>query len=192
MLADLDALAHQAMTGTSGRGGRRPGAGRKRKDGTKPNTDSLQIETELRTAEEILARGVPDEPLIPDMDGPEGVGVETTDPGEIAFRLPANPAALFAGAKARKEAALAAKAELDFRVKAGLYLPREAVRAANATAYQAVAQALRSIPDNLERKLGLDPDVAERVGIMIDATMSDLAEELERINEATYDGTDKD
>ena len=103
-------------------------------------------------------------------------------PVKVKTRPPANPSSLYAGAKARKEAALAAKAELDFRVKAGMYLPREAVKAALATAYQTVAQTLRSIPDNLERKLGVSPEIAEAVGLAIDESMGELAYALERIH----------
>ena len=47
-----------------------------------------------------------------------------TDMGSLSFSLPDNPVALYAGAKARKEVALAAKAELDFRIRSGAYLPR--------------------------------------------------------------------
>ena len=104
-----------------------------------------------------------------------------TDMGSLSFSLPDNPVALYAGAKARKEVALAAKAELDFRIRSGAYLPRDAVRSASAKAFQAVAQALRAIPDNLERKLGIDPTIAEFVGTAIDEAMGELAHELEQV-----------
>ena len=48
-----------------------------------------------------------------------------------------------------------------------------------ATAYSAIAQTLRSIPDNLERKINLDPTVAEEVGRVIDEALADLSNEME-------------
>lgn len=170
MLTDVDELSRRAVTG-DGRGGKRPGAGRPRKDGSQPQKVIPKPDFEVRTPEEILLHGTPP-PLVTD---------GTTDMGAIDFTMPNNPVALFAGAKARKEAAHAAKAELEYRVKAGMYLPREAVRSAMATAFQAVAQSLRSIPDNLERKLGVTPELAEAVGVSIDEAMGDLAHELEQI-----------
>lgn len=181
MLTDLDSLQKQAATG-DGRGGRRPGSGRKKADGS-PNK-SAKVETpdfEVKSAEQVLAEGPPPEDdLVPPAD-------LTSDMGAISFVVPANPGALYAGAKARKEAALAAKAELEFRIKAGQYLPREAVRSALATAFQAVAQSLRSVPDNLERKLGVSPEVAESVGTSIDEAMGELAYSLELIHKENTD-----
>ena len=46
----------------------------------------------------------------------------------------------FSKARARKEAALADMHELDFKIKAGKYLPREAFRDACATLLSSVAQ----------------------------------------------------
>lgn len=176
MLTDLESLQKQAATG-DGRGGKRPGAGRKKADGS-PNK-STKIEKPdftVKSAEQVLQDGPPpDTDLVPPDD-------PATDLGAISFVVPQNPGALYAGAKARKEAALAAKAELEFRIKAGQYLPREAVRSALATAFQSVAQALRSIPDNLERKLGVPPEVAESVGLAIDEAMGDLSYTLEQMH----------
>ncbi len=91
---------------------------------------------------------------------------------------------LYAKARAKKEAFLAQMAELDFKVKAGEYLPRDEIRQASATAFATIAQTLRSIPDNLERRLGVSADVAEEVGRLIDDAMADLAADLERMHEA--------
>lgn len=176
MLTDLDSLTKQAVTG-DGRGGRRPGTGRPRKDGTKRAPEHGPVGFEIKTPEQLLADGPPPPLVIPPADDENDNNA--SDMGAISFVVPQNPGELYAGAKARKEAALAAKAELDFRVKAGLYLPREAVRSALATAFQAVSQSLRSIPDNLERKLGVSPEIAEAVGISIDEAMGELALAME-------------
>lgn len=85
--------------------------------------------------------------------------------------------------KARLEKAKADKAEHDFQVQIGLYVEREAVRGAQAKAFSAVAQSLRSIPDVLERKLGVSPDVAERVGQEVDSILSTLADTMESMHD---------
>jgi len=186
VLADLNDLAKQAMTGTSGRGGRRPGAGRKRKDGTKNIAEKTIVScVEVRDVDTLLAEGVPP-PLLPDR------AHSLDDHGAIDFNMPDDPVALFAGAKARKEAALAAKAELEFRVKSGQYLPRDAIKSGMATVFQSVAQSLRSIPDSLERKLGMPPEVAEQVGISIDEILGDLAAELEKLHLKNHESTFQD
>lgn len=88
-----------------------------------------------------------------------------------------------AKARARKESALADKAELEFKRMSGEYIERAAVREACATAYAALAQALRSIPDNLERRAGVAPEIAEQVGDVIDETLADLAAQFEMFAE---------
>lgn len=82
-------------------------------------------------------------------------------------------------ARARKEAANAALAELELAKKTGAQVDRMAVRQASATALASLVQSLRSIPDNLERRLGVSPEVAQAVGEMIDATLDTLADEFE-------------
>ena len=85
----------------------------------------------------------------------------------------------FTKAKARNESAKADLAELEYKIKTGQYVSRIAVQQASATAFATIAQSLRSIPDNLERKLGLAPEVAAEVGVLIDAALDDLSNELE-------------
>lgn len=82
-------------------------------------------------------------------------------------------------ARARKEAALAGKAEIELLVAERKYGDREAFRQAAATALSSLVQTLRSIPDNLERKLGISPEVAQSVGDQIDNALNDLADEFE-------------
>lgn len=84
----------------------------------------------------------------------------------------------FDAAKARKEAALADMHELNFKIKSGEYVERAAVREATTTLLANLAQAMRSLPDNLERKFNLATEVAEEVEKVIDATLADVAEGL--------------
>lgn len=88
----------------------------------------------------------------------------------------------YTAARAKKEKALADMAELEYEIKSGNYLPREDVRQAIATAFATVAQTLRSIPDNIERTLGVSAEIAEEVGKLIDNSMEDLSIELEKIH----------
>lgn len=82
-------------------------------------------------------------------------------------------------ARARKEAANADLAELDVKIKTGQFGDRAQFRQAAATALASMVQTLRSIPDNLERKLGVAPEVAQEVGDQIDAALDELADEFE-------------
>lgn len=92
----------------------------------------------------------------------------------------------FSAARAKKETWLAEQAELNYKVAAGQYVPRTDVQQAAATAFAAIAQTLRSIPDNLERKLGLSPEVAEEVSRLIDDAMEELSADLEKMCEKDY------
>jgi hypothetical protein len=60
-------------------------------------------------------------------------------------------------------------------VERGEFLPRAPIRQASATALAVLTQSLRSIPDNLERKLALPPDVVEQLAVEIDAALSECA-----------------
>lgn len=84
----------------------------------------------------------------------------------------------FDKAKARNEAAKADMNELEYKIKSGQYLPRAAIQEAAATSIASFAQSIRSIPDNLERTLGVTPEVAEAVGIALDAALEELANEF--------------
>ncbi|MEO8546477.1 MAG: hypothetical protein ABI434_23015 [Burkholderiaceae bacterium] len=88
-------------------------------------------------------------------------------------------------AKARKEAALADMHELNFKVKSGEYVARAAVQDASATLLASLSQSLRSIPDNLERKFHLSPDIAEQIEAVINASLSDLSEGLAMFTDET-------
>jgi hypothetical protein len=60
-------------------------------------------------------------------------------------------------------------------VERGNYLPRQAQRQAAATALAVLTQSLRSIPDNLERQMALQPEVVEAIAVQIDAALSECA-----------------
>jgi phage terminase Nu1 subunit (DNA packaging protein) len=85
--------------------------------------------------------------------------------------------------KARNEKAKADLNELELAVRRGEYVERAQVRQASATALSALAQTLRSVPDNLERKLGVAPEVAQEVGMLIDAALDEVANQFEAITE---------
>jgi hypothetical protein len=185
MLADLDTLANRAASG-DGRGGKRPGSGRKPKVAKAiPEADKPPFE--VRTEDQLLTDGPP-----PPLDSDKLFGKGDDDHGAIDFAIPVNAAAIYGGAKAREKVAQAAKAELEYRIKIGQYLPRDAVKSALAEAYQAIAQSLRSIPDNLERKLGIPPEVAEVVSNGIDEAMGELAYAMEQIHNKNNDSNRPD
>ena len=87
----------------------------------------------------------------------------------------------YEAARARNESAKADLNELDLAIKRGEYVPRAEVQAATATALSALSQTLRSVPDNLERTLGLSPDLAQEVGRQIDAALDDMATRFEEL-----------
>lgn len=87
-------------------------------------------------------------------------------------------------AKARNELAKAELNELEVKIKTSEYGSRAAYRQASATALASLAQTLRSVPDNLERRLGVSPEVAQEVGNQIDAALDDLASEFEMMTNA--------
>jgi hypothetical protein len=101
----------------------------------------------------------------------EGAGrpVGAPDPDRAANR------ADFEEQRARHEKIKADEREFEFAVKKGEYLPRVAQQAASATALAILTQSLRSIPDNLERSLGLNPEAVEQVAIQIDDALAEVA-----------------
>jgi hypothetical protein len=80
----------------------------------------------------------------------------------------------------RKNLALAQRAEFDLEIKRGEFLPRDAYRRASATAFAKVASTIRSLPDNLERKAGLEPATVDLVEQIVDSTLDELAGDLEK------------
>lgn len=89
----------------------------------------------------------------------------------------------------RKALADARLREHTLNERSGKYLPREAVRTACAESYAMVAQALRSIPDLVERKTGADVETCELISDVIDQVCSDLAGRMEAIHNKSTDAS---
>lgn len=102
-------------------------------------------------------------------------GDETALDGEDATSLSIRKAM----AAVSKTEADAANAWLKHKIDSGEYLPRTAFREAAATVLAEIAQALRSLPDALERRHGLSPEVVQAVEATIDDTLSGAASTLE-------------
>lgn len=60
-------------------------------------------------------------------------------------------------------------------------IPAAEVGQVIATAFAAVAQSVRSLPDNLERRLSLAPEVVDEIGRAMDEHLDDLAERLQTL-----------
>jgi hypothetical protein len=73
----------------------------------------------------------------------------------------------------------AALKQLEYDKRRGSLVERADVRQASAAAFAVIAQTLRSIPDNLERTLGIAPEIAEAVEVQINAALDDLANQLQ-------------
>ena len=65
----------------------------------------------------------------------------------------------------------------------GRYVDRAEVRQAAATALAELAQTLRSVPDSIERRLGVSPEVAAEVGDLIDHALNEVAARFEAVAE---------
>ena len=91
-------------------------------------------------------------------------------------------------ARARNEAAKADLNELELSIRRGEHVERAWVCQCTAAALATLAQTLRSVPDNLERRLGLNPETAQEVGLMIDNALGDLATQFEDLAGAAEEG----
>lgn len=85
-----------------------------------------------------------------------------------------------AKAQTEKEEWLARQAELDYKKDAKEYISRSAFREASATLLAEVAQALRSLPDMLERKCNLSTDQITLAEKVVDDCLLSLAEGLSK------------
>ncbi len=85
-------------------------------------------------------------------------------------------------ARARKESALADKYELEVKIQSGEYVARSAVKQASATVLATIAQTLRSISDNLERR-GVPADVCVLVDATVSEVLSDASKDLEILSD---------
>lgn len=91
-------------------------------------------------------------------------------------------------ARARKEKSLADMHELNYKIKSGEYISRSAFREASTTLLAELAQSLRSLPDNLERKFSLQAAVAQEIEKVIDASLADVAAGLALFTDESVGG----
>lgn len=82
-------------------------------------------------------------------------------------------------AKADEMEAKAGLKIIELEVSRGNLVERGAIQAAAATAIQMFTQAVRSIPDELERREGVAADTCEKISVALDQAMAILASELE-------------
>ena len=130
------------------RGGRRPGAGRPKGMGNE------QMQAKVDAA----------------ADNDEELDPTSPDRLTIAVRK--------AMAVALKEESIAGLKALELQVETKKYLPRDAYREATATLLATLSQALRSIPDTLERKHSLPPTALQYIEATIDEQLSSAAATL--------------
>lgn len=115
-----------------------------------------------------------------------------------ADRAPARPGETetphqrYERARADKEEALARKAQVQADLDENLVVSRAAVQAGAAKAFALCSQSLDAIADNLERQLGVAPEVAEKVGQFINEAKSQLAEDLRRLGAIDGEETNDD
>lgn len=89
-----------------------------------------------------------------------------------------DPYTVLAKAKAKHEMYRAHLAELDFRKRSGELLEKHDVEVAATRMHAALAQFLRSLPDDLERKCALPPSAVEALELAIDSATVELAERI--------------
>lgn len=87
-------------------------------------------------------------------------------------------------AQLRKVEAEAGLKELELQIESGEYLPRDAYREATATALATLSQGLRSIPDTLERKHSIGPDLLQAIEVTIDDALAQVASTLSMFTES--------
>jgi len=90
----------------------------------------------------------------------------------------------YAKARAKHEAYKALLAELEYRRRAGELVERSVVAADAARLHAFIAQTLRSLPDALERKCALPPEVVEELTLAIDGMLVELKQKLESMADA--------
>lgn len=105
-----------------------------------------------------------------------GAGRKTAD------HVPTEEKTSYDKEKALHEKSKRERSELAFKIESGTVVSRLAVQEASATAFAMAAQSFRSLPDNLERKLHLPPEVTEEIERTIDAVLSDLSSALEMMH----------
>lgn len=102
------------------------------------------------------------------IDTVEGVTLDTLN----------NPQMVLANARALREHAQAALAKLEYQRESGQYVPREIVIQQVAEIFQSLAQALKSIPDQAERRGVSDKRTLELITNAVDAALLDAQDRL--------------
>lgn len=93
-------------------------------------------------------------------------------------------------AAADKEEALARQAAVKADLDEGVVVNRDDVQAAAAKAFALCSQSLDAIADNLERQLGVAPEIAQKVEQFINQAKAQLAEDLQRLGAFQSDSND--
>ena len=89
-----------------------------------------------------------------------------------------DPYILLAKAKAKHEIYRANLAELDFRKRSGELLEKSDVETASARLHSFLAQSLRNLPDDMERRCGLRAEHVQWVQDYVDALTTDIGAKL--------------
>ncbi|TVR36052.1 MAG: DUF1441 family protein [Spirochaetaceae bacterium] len=89
--------------------------------------------------------------------------------------------AVLAQAKAKREVFKANMAEVEFRLKTGELYERGEVLRVIRTAIAVFAEQMRSLPDKLERSVGLTPSQAELAEIEVDNQLEELQNKIMQV-----------
>lgn len=103
----------------------------------------------------------------------EGAGRKPKSTGDAS-----DPYLLLAKAKAKREVHKANIEELNYKKMVGDVVDKHQLSEAASRMHASIAQALRSLPDELERKCGISPESAEFVERFIDSLTIDIGKKL--------------
>lgn len=92
-----------------------------------------------------------------------------------------DPYIALAKAKAKREIFKAHMAEVEFNLKTGELYERGEVLRVIRTAIAIFAEQMRSLPDKLERSVGLTPAQAEMAELEVDTQLEELRAKLARV-----------
>lgn len=87
----------------------------------------------------------------------------------------------FEAARARHETAKADLAELEYAIKSGQYVSRDAIRQAGATMLAALVQSMRGLSDVLERR-GVEASVCAMVDEAVNEVLADTGRAIKNIS----------
>lgn len=134
------------------------------------------------------------EPSIPTGRGgyrPNAGGKKAADRGDVIRDAEGRtPYQRYEIGRGEKELQLARQARVKADLEEGKVVDREMVRQACAKAFATCAQSLDAIGDNLERELGVSPEIAQKVTDFINEAKAQLALDLEAAhkgNDAFFD-----